>query len=68
VKKRAAEVVKEKHMVSVGAGKNETAGELTISAEKTFYIIVKAGEFDEKVAPQTQSRGRTRLMTGTSTF
>ena len=29
----------------------ETSDVLTISAKKAFFIIVKAREFDEKVAP-----------------
>ena len=44
-------------MVSVGTEKNEAASELTISAEKAFYIIVKAREFDEKVAPADPDSG-----------
>jgi len=44
-------------MVSVGTEKNEAAGELTISTEKAFYIIVKAREFDEKVAPTDPESG-----------
>ena len=43
-------------MVGVGTEKNE-AGELTISAEKAFYIIVKAREFDEEVAPTDSDSG-----------
>ena len=38
-------------MVSAETEKNEAASELAISAEKAFYIIVKAREFDEEVAP-----------------
>ena len=43
-------------MVGVGTEKNE-AGELTISAEKAFYIIVKAREFDGEVAPTDSDSG-----------
>jgi hypothetical protein len=57
LKERAAEAVEEKHMVGVGTEKNEATGELTISAEKAFYIIVKAREFDEKVAPADPESG-----------
>ncbi len=35
----------------------ETSDALTISAEKTFFIIVKAREFDEKVAPSDPGSG-----------
>ena len=43
-------------MVKSGTENNE-AGELTISAEKAFYIIVKAREFDEEVAPTDSNSG-----------
>ena len=43
-------------MVKSGTENNE-AGELTISAEKAFYIIVKAREFDEEVAPTNSNSG-----------
>jgi hypothetical protein len=43
-------------MVKFGTENNE-AGELTISAEKAFYIIVKAREFDEEVAPADPDTG-----------
>jgi hypothetical protein len=43
-------------MVKFGTENNE-AGELTISAEKAFYIIVKAREFDEEVAPTDTDSG-----------
>jgi hypothetical protein len=36
---------------------NENANELTISQEKAFYIIVKAREFDEQVAPSDPDSG-----------
>jgi hypothetical protein len=36
---------------------NENANELTISQEKAFYIIVKAREFDEQVAPTDPESG-----------
>lgn len=35
----------------------ETSDALTISAEKAFFIIVKAREFDEKVAPSDPGSG-----------
>ena len=35
----------------------ETSDALTISAEKAFFIIVKAREFDEKVAPSDPEVG-----------
>lgn len=35
----------------------ETSDALTISAEKAFFIIVKAREFDEKVAPSDPETG-----------
>ena len=46
-------------MVNNEPEKNEAAAELTISAEKVFYIIVKAREFDEKVAPTDPESGST---------
>jgi hypothetical protein len=48
--------VEVKYMVKVRTENNE-AGELTISAEKAFYIIVKAREFDEEVAPTDPDTG-----------
>jgi hypothetical protein len=36
---------------------NDTADQLTISPEKAFYIIVKAREFDEQVAPTDPGSG-----------
>lgn len=44
-------------MVSAETEKNEAASELAISAEKAFYIIVKAREFDEEVAPTDPDTG-----------
>ena len=44
-------------MIDLKTEKNEDTGELTISAEKVFYIIVKAREFDEKVAPADPESG-----------
>ena len=44
-------------MVNTEPEKTEAAVELTISAEKVFYIIVKAREFDEKVAPTDPESG-----------
>src|SRR3990170_890369 len=44
-------------MITVGMEKDEASGELTISAEKAFYIIVKAREFDEKVDPTDPESG-----------
>ena len=44
-------------MIDLKTEKNEDTGELTISAEKVFYIIVKAREFDEKVAPTDPESG-----------
>ncbi len=35
----------------------ETSDALTISAERAFFIIVKAREFDEKVAPSDPGSG-----------
>jgi hypothetical protein len=36
---------------------NDNADQLTISPETVFYIIVKAREFDEKVAPSDPDSG-----------
>ncbi len=36
---------------------NDDSDELTISPEKVFFIIVKAREFDEKVAPTDPDSG-----------
>jgi hypothetical protein len=36
---------------------DEPSGELTISPEKVFFIIVKAREFDEQVAPTDPDSG-----------
>jgi hypothetical protein len=36
---------------------DESSGELTISCEKAFFIIVKAREFDEQVAPTDPDSG-----------
>jgi len=36
---------------------NDNADQLTISPETVFYIIVKAREFDEKVAPSDPNSG-----------
>ena len=44
-------------MVNIGTEKNEAADQLTISVEKVFYIIVKAREFDEQVAPTDPESG-----------
>jgi len=44
-------------MIDLKTETNEDTGELTISAEKVFYIIVKAREFDEKVAPTDPESG-----------
>ena len=44
-------------MVGSEANKNDAPAELTISAEKAFYIIVKAREFDEQVAPSDPDSG-----------
>lgn len=44
-------------MVGVEPNKDEASAELTISAEKAFFIIVKAREFDEQVAPSDPESG-----------
>jgi hypothetical protein len=44
-------------MVGNETNKNEASAELTISAEKAFYIIVKAREFDEQVPPSDPDSG-----------
>ena len=44
-------------MVTAGTQKDEGPGELTISVERVFYIIVKAREFDEEVAPIDPNSG-----------
>jgi len=36
---------------------DDTSDQLTISPEKAFYVIVKAREFDEKVAPSDPDSG-----------
>ena len=36
---------------------NDPADELTISPKKAFFIIVKAREFDEEVAPTDPDSG-----------
>ena len=44
-------------MKSIEQQDKETTDALTISAEKAFFIIVKAREFDEKVAPSDPESG-----------
>ena len=44
-------------MINIEPETNVAAAELTISSEKVFYIIVKAREFDEKVAPTDPDSG-----------
>jgi hypothetical protein len=44
-------------MVGIETNKDEASAELTISAEKAFFIIVKAREFDEQVAPSDPESG-----------
>jgi hypothetical protein len=44
-------------MVATGTEDDEGRGELTISLERAFYIIVKAREFDEEVAPTDPDSG-----------
>ena len=44
-------------MVGIEPNKDEASAELTISAEKAFFIIVKAREFDEQVAPSDPESG-----------
>lgn len=40
-----------------GTEKDEGRGELTISVERVFYVIVKAREFDEEVDPTDPDSG-----------
>jgi hypothetical protein len=44
-------------MATAETEKDEVSNGLTISVEKVFYIIVKAREFDEEVAPTDPDSG-----------